>query len=85
MLYCKHSKIHGKGGSSTWRSTIDLTLTVEKLIMDESPLSPQKEVDYRTVIRLLEQELEGYKKLVYGQKSEKTEVVLENGEQIRFF
>ncbi len=67
--------------------------------MDESPLSPQKEVDYRTVIKLLEeinasqreenanlkQELANYKKLIYGQKSEKTEVVLENGEQMSFF
>ncbi len=77
----------------------NLTLTVEKLIMDESPLSAKKESDYRTVIRLLEeinasqkeenenlkQELANYKKLIYGQKSEKTEVVLENGEQMSFF
>ena len=51
----------------------ELKLTVEKLIMDESPLSPEKEITYKTVIRMLEeelastkQELANYKKMVYG-------------------
>ena len=35
----------------------ELKLTVEKLIMDESPLSPEKEITYKTVIRMLEEEL----------------------------
>ena len=55
----------------------ELKLTIEKLIMDESPLSPAKEIAYKTVIQMLEeelastkQELANYKKLVYGQKSE---------------
>jgi hypothetical protein len=43
--------------------------------MNESPLSPKKELAYKTVIQMLEeklasteQELANYKKLVYGQK-----------------
>ena len=35
----------------------ELKLTVEKLIMDESPLSPEKEITYKTVMRMLEEEL----------------------------
>ena len=35
----------------------ELKLTVEKLIMDESPLFPEKEITYKTVIRMLEEEL----------------------------
>ena len=56
----------------------ELKLTVEKLITDESPLSPEKEITYKTVIRMLEeelastkQELANYKKMVYGQKSKR--------------
>ena len=70
----------------------ELKLTVEKLIMDESPLSPEKEITYKTVIRMLEeelastkQELANYKKIVYGQKSEKSEIILECGEQMSIF
>lgn len=70
----------------------ELKLTVEKLIMDESPLSPEKEITYKTVIRMLEeelastkQELANYKKIVYGQKSEKSEIILEGGEQMSIF
>ena len=61
----------------------ELKLTVEKLIMDASPLPPEKEITYKTVIRMLEeelastkQELANYKKMVYGQKSEKSEIIL---------
>lgn len=71
---------------------MDLVLTAQKLLTEESPLSPKKELDYRTVImRLseenaeLKQELTNLKKAVYGQKSEKSEVILENGEQISIF
>jgi hypothetical protein len=53
----------------------ELKLIVEKLLMNESPLSPKKELAYKTVIQMLEeklasteQELANYKKLVYGQK-----------------
>ena len=35
----------------------ELKLTVEKLIMDASPLPPEKEITYKTVIRMLEEEL----------------------------
>lgn len=70
----------------------ELKLTVEKLIMDESPLSPEKEITYKTVIQMLEeelastkQELANYKKIVYGQKSEKSEIILEGGEQMSIF
>lgn len=70
----------------------ELKLTVEKLITDESPLSPEKEITYKTVIRMLEeelastkQELANYKKMVYGQKSEKSEIILEGGEQMSIF
>ena len=70
----------------------ELKLTVEKLITDESPLFPEKEITYKTVIRMLEeelastmQELANYKKMVYGQKSEKSEIILEGGEQMSIF
>lgn len=70
----------------------ELKLTIEKLLMNESPLSPEKELAYKTVIQLLEeelastkQELANYKKMVYGQKSEKSEIILEGGEQMSIF
>lgn len=70
----------------------ELKLTIEKLIMEESPLSPAKEIAYKTVIQILEeelastkQELANYKKMVYGQKSEKSEIILEGGEQMSIF
>ena len=70
----------------------ELKLAIDNLLMNESPLSPEKEIAYKTVIQILEeklsnaqQELANYKKLIYGQKSEKTEIVLEGGEQISIF
>lgn len=75
-----------KGVTTTMKND-ELKLTIEKLIMDESPLSPAKEIAYKTVIQMLEeelastkQELANYKKLVYGQKSEKSEIIFEGGE-----
>ena len=72
-----------KGVTTTLKND-ELKLTIEKLIMDESPLSPAKEIAYKTVIQMLEeelastkQELANYKKLVYGQKSEKSEIIFE--------
>ena len=72
-----------KGVTTTMKND-ELKLTIEKLIMDESPLSPAKEIAYKTVIQMLEeelastkQELANYKKLVYGQKSEKSEIIFE--------
>lgn len=80
-----------KGWMPTMKND-ELKLTIEKLIMDESPLSPAKEMAYKTVIQMLEeklastqQELANYKKMVYGQKSEKSEVILENAEQLCMF
>ena len=69
-----------------------MNLSVEQLLMDESPLSPAKELAYRTKISDLAEELEdvkqqlaNLKKMVYGQKSEKTEIVLEGAQQISIF
>ena len=71
---------------------MNLKLTIEKLLMNESPLSSEKELAYKTVIQMLEeefastkQELANYKKMVYGQKSEKSEIILEGGEQMSIF
>ena len=78
---------------------IELQLALEQLLTDESPLSPEKEFNYRAVITGLtnkataleeenadlKQQLANLKKLVYGQKSEKTEVILEGGEQRSIF
>ena len=78
---------------------IELQLASEQLLTDESPLSPEKEFNYRAVITGLtnkataleeenadlKQQLANLKKLVYGQKSEKTEVILEGGEQMSIF
>ena len=78
---------------------IELHLASEQLLTDESPLSPEKEFNYRAVITGLtnkataleeenadlKQQLANLKKLVYGQKSEKTEVILEGGEQMSIF
>ena len=63
---------------------IDLVLKAQRLLTEESPLSPKKELDYRTVItgltnkttaleeevNELRQQVANYKKLIYGQKSE---------------
>lgn len=77
-----------KGVTTTMKNK-ELKLTIENLVMDESPLSPKKEIAYKTVIQMLEEEnadlkqqLANYKKLVYGQKSEKSEIILEGGEQM---
>ena len=78
---------------------IDLVLEAKRLLTEESPLSPKKELDYRTVItgltnkttaleeevNDLRQQVANLKKLVYGQKSEKTEVILEIGDQMCLF
>ena len=45
-----------KGVTTTMKND-ELKLTIEKLIMDESPLSPAKEIAYKTVIQMLEEEL----------------------------
>lgn len=70
----------------------ELKLENKKLLADEGILSPQKEAELLGRISALEnentnlkQELANLKKLVYGQKSEKTEVLLENAEQLCMF
>ena len=70
----------------------ELILTKEKLLEEVSPLSPEKEAMYRSTIAAQAEEIEDlkrqlafYKKAIYGQKSEKTEVVLENSEQLTLF
>ena len=82
-----------------YMQNMDLVLKADRLLMDESPLSPKKELDYRTVITGLtdkttaleeevadlKQQLANLKKLVYGQKSEKSEVILESSEQMSIF
>ena len=64
----------------------DLVLKADRLLIDESPLSPKKELAYRAVIQMLQEEnaelkqqLANYKKMVYGQKSKKSEIVLAGG------
>lgn len=70
----------------------DLILDQNKFLTEESPLSPAKELAYRTKIEGLEEEVSDLKqqiaflkKALYGQKSEKSEVVLENAEQTCLF
>ena len=62
---------------------IDLVLKAQRLLTEESPLSPKKELDYRTVITgltnkttaleeenaELKQQVANYQNLIYGQKS----------------
>ena len=71
----------------------------EKLYADEGILSPAREAELlgklsvvenensalKDEVAELKQQLANLKKLVYGQKSEKTEVILENGEQLCMF
>ncbi|MEE1046793.1 MAG: IS66 family transposase [Clostridia bacterium] len=78
---------------------IDLVLKAQRLLTEESPLSPKKELDYRTVITgltnkttaleeenaELKQQVANYKKLIYGQKSEKSEIIFDGGEQMSIF
>ena len=70
----------------------DLILDQNKFLTEESPLSPAKELKYRAKIDALEEEnadlkqqVAFLKKALYGQKSEKSEVVLENAEQMSLF
>ena len=65
----------------------ELKLENKKMLADEGILSPQKEAEFLGKITVqenenanLKQELANLKKLVYGQKSEKTEIILENAE-----
>lgn len=94
-------KTNGKDGTDmdVMMQNTDLILKAQRLLTEESPLSPKKETDYRTVITgltdkaialeeenaELKQQLANYKKLVYGQKSEKSEIILEGGEQMSIF
>lgn len=70
----------------------ELELKTERLREDEGILPPQREAELLGQIAALKdkladatQELANLKKLVYGQKSEKTEVILENAEQLCMF
>ena len=70
----------------------ELVLKSEKLHAASSVLTPEKEAEYRTRISSLEEEnadlkqqLAYLKKALYGQKSEKTEVIMENAEQLSMF
>ena len=55
------------------------------LLSEETPLSAEKEQAYLARIAHLEKEVELLRKALYGQKSEKTEVILDGGEQMRMF
>ena len=70
----------------------ELVLKSEQLHAASSVLTPEKEAKYRTRISSLEEEnadlrqqLAYLKKALYGQKSEKTEVIMENAEQLSMF
>lgn len=77
----------------------ELTLQAKKLYAEDGILSPEEEAALRQRLTVLEtknaaleeenaelkQQLANLKKLVYGQKSEKTEVILEGGEQMSIF
>ena len=77
----------------------DVTLQDEKLKEESGILSPEEEAAFGQRVSFLEmkaaaledenaelrQQLANLKKLVYGQKSEKTEVILENAEQLYMF
>lgn len=69
-----------------------LELRFEQLNAESNVLTPEKEAEYRTRISSLEEEnadlrqqLAYLKKALYGQKSEKTEVIMENAEQLSMF
>lgn len=69
---------------------LDIRLEADKLLFDKRPMSPKKKITVRAVISGLsqknatleeenadlKQQLANLKKLVYGQKSEKTEIIL---------
>lgn len=77
----------------------ELQLKIAKLLMEESLLSPEKEAEYISAITALtdkntsleeenanlKQQLALLKKALYGQKSEKTQVVMEDSEQLTMF
>lgn len=77
----------------------ELILDRDRPLAEETPLSPAKEKELRDKLNAalavidslneevanLEQQLAWFKKQIYGQKSEKTEVVLDKGEQIDLF
>ena len=70
----------------------ELVLKSEQLHAASSVLTPEKEAKYRTRISSLEEEVNDLrqqlaylKKALYGQKSEKTEVIMENAEQLSMF
>lgn len=88
LLYCFHEERAGVCG-----------MQQRELLSNEAILSAEEAKELKikyesaaTKITVLEEEvddlrqqLDAYKKLIYGQKSEKTEVVLENGEQLSMF
>lgn len=77
----------------------ELVFRSEALLSEESALSPEKEQAYISAITKLteksssleeenadlKQQLALLKKALYGQKSEKTEVIMENAEQLTMF
>ena len=70
----------------------ELELKSEQLNAESNVLSPEKEAAYRTEFHLLRKKsatsdnsLHFWKRALYGQKSEKTEVIMENAEQLTMF
>ena len=77
----------------------ELQLKIAKLLMEESLLTPEKEAEYISAITALtdkntsleeenadlKQQLALLKKALYGQKSEKTQVIMEDAEQLTMF
>ena len=70
----------------------ELQLDTKQLNTESSILTPEKEAEYRTRISSLEEEnadlkqqLALLKKALYGQKSEKTQVIMEDAEQLTMF
>lgn len=70
----------------------ELELKSEQLNAESNVLTPEKEAAYRTRISSLEEEVSDLrqqlallKKALYGQKSEKTQVVMEDADQLTMF
>ena len=70
----------------------ELVLKSEQLHAASSVLTSEKEAEYRTRISSLEEEnadlnqqLALLKKALYGQKSEKTQVIMEDADQLTMF
>ena len=67
----------------------------QDFLKEEAIGTPEEEIDVRIVLAEnaalkdenaeLKEQLAYFKKIVYGQKSEKSEVVLEQGEQLTLF